>query len=227
MTLVLHYEKEYIINGERRMLCLSQSSAQDIKAGWPPYAADVFRILPSGDWEIQDRYVGNWAMCLRWLGKKLTGSQREQLYQSTALHTVHQQQSEKNARNGAAAEQYVASYLALHLNLTVHVNNPGTPGKDLVAYQSGSQRACAIQVKYRESAKTVKVRSNASFNFLICVTPGTRQPVGQPLNTRDRYRHQLASFIVPSEHILPNENVGFYYANYEEHWGDILDFFRP
>ena len=37
----------------------------------------------------------------------------------------------------------------------------------------------------------------------------------------------LLSFIVPRAHLIPNENVDFYYANYEEHWGSILDFFRP
>lgn len=96
------------------MLCLSQSSAQDIEAGWLPYGAHVFRILPNDDWEAQEHHVGNWTMCLRWLATKLPGSQGEQFCQCTGLHAMHQQQSEKNARNGAAAEQYVASYLALH-----------------------------------------------------------------------------------------------------------------
>lgn len=114
MTLVRHYEKEQLINGESVMLCLSQSSAHDIEAGWLPYGAHVFRILPNDDWEAQEHHVGNWTMCLRWLATKLPGSQREQFCQCTGLHAMHQQQSEKNARNGAAAEQYVASYLALH-----------------------------------------------------------------------------------------------------------------
>lgn len=221
----MKYEEVFVIDGERMVLCISRNSDQDILSGFGTHWASIHRILPNGDWDISESYDGPWSSCVRWLGRSLDKTQRQLLYQGTGMRAQNLRQSEDSTRKGAATEQYVASYLAIHYGLTVHVSKPGTPSKDLIAFKDGCERGCAIQVKYRESARTIKINSNTPFDFLVCVTSGSLVPIKSP-HSPERYRHQLASFIAPASDVVPGMSFGYYYSNYAENWEAILNFFQ-
>ncbi len=220
------YEGVYDIDGVRTALTLRRNSIYEVEGGFGAFEANAFEVLPNGEWDGLDNYDGGWSACVRWLGRKLNKAQRSRLYNATGMDKVHQQQSEKSSRSGAAAEQYVASYLAIHYGLTVHVSKPGTPSKDLMVYKDGCEQGCAIQVKYRENAKSVKVNASAVFDFLVCVSPGIWLPVNPSDSTYKHHRRQLECFIVPTDHVFPRESFSYCYSNYEENWEAILGFFK-
>lgn len=221
-----NFEEVFVIDGKKTVLCVSETSRQDRERGWPPYSANTFLLALNGDYDLVDSIFGTWRTCVQWLGRKLDKVQRIVFYQKTGIDVVHRRQSEECTRKGVAAEQYVASYLGIHYGLNLHLSNPGTPSKDLVAYKHGCERGCAIQVKYRENARTVKLSGNVNFDFLVCITPGAMLPLDDRSRLPMRYRRQLSAFIIPAEAIYGNESFRFCYSNYFENWDAITGFFE-
>lgn len=213
---MISYEKTFEVKGRRLLLALDRSRDDG------DWTASVFRCLDD-DYELEKTYKGAGQSCVRWLARALDKKGRETLYSDTGMDAVHQQQSERIAREFDAAEQYVAAYLAIHCGLTVHRSKPGSPSKDLTAYLSERGRGCAIQVKWRGNpVARVTTKPNPDFDFVVIVTPdfpfrGAGSHTG---------RRNLTCFIVPSGHVDYRGNVDFRYANYQENWALICDYFK-
>jgi hypothetical protein len=217
-------EDVYYLNGKQVSAGIGSNYESGRGLYWIAYISEVesFQSIHLKSYDSQ-------MSAARWLSKTLDNKPKK--FGNIDLRDHEMQVATQTAIRADGAEHYVMSYLMLAYGIVATRANRNMPGYDILAYLPETGKSCRIQVKYRESRKSILLE-NSDFDFLVLVTDChatyEKQKSADGLKDETREIKSWGIYVAPREridsYIEEGKSFTIRYSNYFMNWKIIFDY---